>query len=352
MIVTTARRRFRSTVVVIAFVLISCIGLLNVDDGIREHVLDLGRPAWFYVSGLTRYNFRPTPLEQACLNGSAIRINAPGLPKAIPKIVHFVTGVDKPNPISLITWLAVRAVAANLGPNVEIRLHHVFLSEDGPWWPDVRDRVKLVRHRPSFLDNFTHIVPPPAEWHAAHKADVLRLQILKEHGGIYLDTDVILLRSLDVLLRGYRDVVMGYEGGHRRGLCNAVVLAKKGAPFLQRWYRSYDNFNPHDWSYNSVLLPAKFASTYPDEICPLSPAAFFWPTWTADQVAWMHEPLNGDEVVEATAAIERNGGSLFPGQLAYHATGSARFMRASTPSEILKEDTRFNLLVRRFIDVK
>ncbi|PFH59924.1 hypothetical protein XA68_11693 [Ophiocordyceps unilateralis] len=353
MTVSRARRKIRLLfIIVTSFLLINCFGILYIDGSIHDYLLELVRPTWFYVTGLTRYNFRPTTLEQACFNGSATRINAPGLPEAIPRVVHFITGVDRPNPITLITWLAVRAVAANLGPDVEIRLHHVFLSEDGPWWPEVRDRVTLVRHEPSFLDGFSGIKPPPPEWHPAHKADILRLQILSDHGGIYLDADVILLRPLDTLLSGRRDVIMGYEGGHRQGMCNAVILAKKGAPFLQRWYSLYDYFDPSLWNYHSVMLPAKLAAAYPDDICPLSPEAFFWPLWTDDQKAWMHRKLDRDEADEVAAAMERNGGALFPGQLAYHATGSAKHMRNPTPHGILTEDTRFNMLVRRYIDAK
>ncbi|RDA87099.1 hypothetical protein CP532_0170 [Ophiocordyceps camponoti-leonardi (nom. inval.)] len=349
MAIPRARRKFRLFVVAKILLFLGFFGVYF-DEDFRSNVVRVAGPTWFYISGLTRYDFRPTLEEQACLNGSAVRINAPGLTAGIPKIVHFITGVDRPNPITFINWLAIRAVAANLGPDVEIRLHYVHLSEEGPWWSDVRDRVRLVKHESNFVSPFSHIVPPPAEWHPAHKADILRLQILLEYGGIYLDNDVILLRPLDALLAGRRDVVMGYEGGHRQGLCNAVILAKKGASFLQRWYRLYDDFDPTDWNYHSVQLPAKLAAAYPHDICPLSPVAFFWPLWTTDQVAWMHKPLNRQEAVNVAAAIKRHGGVLFPGQLAYHATGAGAHMRASTTQELLAMDTRFNILVRRYVD--
>lgn len=32
-------------------------------------------------------------------------------------------------------------------------------------------------------------------WHYAHKADVIRLEALKEFGGIYLDVDVLVTRG-------------------------------------------------------------------------------------------------------------------------------------------------------------
>ncbi|PHH65372.1 hypothetical protein CDD81_2476 [Ophiocordyceps australis] len=326
--------------------------LLYSDASRQQAVIDVLQPYWSYASGLTRFDFQPTPLEQACFNGTAARINAPGLPETIPPIVHFITGVDEPNPVSIVTWLAVRAVVAQMGPGVEIRLHHVHLSQEGPWWPDVRKRVKLVRHQPEFLADFASTVPPPSQWRAAHKADVLRLQILRREGGIYLDTDVVLLRPLDALLSGRRDIVMAYEGGNRQGLCNGVILAKPGAPFVERWYRMYRDFDPTDWNYHSVLLPAKLAVQYPDDICPLSPAAFFWPLWTKDQVALMHRPLDASEAARVTEAMSRNHGALYPGQLAYHATGFKKHMTSATAHDILTQDTRFNLLVRRYVNME
>jgi mannosyltransferase OCH1-like enzyme len=37
-------------------------------------------------------------------------------------------------------------------------------------------------------------------YHVAHKADVVRLQALKETGGIYLDLDTISVKTIDRLL--------------------------------------------------------------------------------------------------------------------------------------------------------
>ncbi|PHH91777.1 hypothetical protein CDD83_10345 [Cordyceps sp. RAO-2017] len=320
------------------------------DDQLRDDALELVRPAWFYAIGLTRYDFKPSPDEQACLDGTARRVNAPGMPPAIPNIAHFVSGVDRPEPVSLMLWLSIRAAAANLGPGHEIRLHYVHLSEAGPWWNDVRGLVTLVPHQPGFLDDFAHLSPPPSKWDPAHKADVLRLQILRAEGGIYLDTDAIILRPLDKLLDGYRDVVLAYEGGHRRGLSNAVILAKPGAPFLERWYNSYNRFDAREWNYHSVILPAKLADQHAAEVCKLPPAAFYWPLWPLRQIDWMHAPLDARETAAVTAAMERTNGSLFDEQLIYHAWNhpAQKYMRNLTPERIKTENTRFNLLVRRY----
>lgn len=154
--------RWRRTCFYLLVTIVILLGFLYVNAELRDNTLNYIRPAWFYIDGLTRYDFKPTPDEQACLDGNATRINASGMLVDIPKVVHFVIGVDKPNPITLMLWLAIRAAAANL-QDCEIRLHYVYLSGQGPWWEDVRELVTLTRHGPEFLDDFLRIKPPPSQ---------------------------------------------------------------------------------------------------------------------------------------------------------------------------------------------
>ncbi|KAJ3476624.1 hypothetical protein NLG97_g9069 [Lecanicillium saksenae] len=146
---------------------------------------------------------------------------------------------------------------------------------------------------------------------------------------------------------------MGYEGGHRRAMANSVIFAKRGAPFVERWLARYDGFDPSIWDHHSVILPAALAREHPDEICRLSPAAFFWPLWTDSHVAWMHAPLDEDESARVAAAIHRNGGALYEEQVIYHAQNhaAARFMKHLTVDDIRTKNTRFNMLVRRYVNM-
>jgi mannosyltransferase OCH1-like enzyme len=81
----------------------------------------------------------------------------------------------------------------------------------------------------------------------AQKADIVRLELLVSHGGIYVDADVEGLRSFNTLLgsnafAGYEDqntipnAVMGCEKGHPAFvdlLNSALKLMEKGAPTWQ-----------------------------------------------------------------------------------------------------------------------
>lgn len=102
-----------------------------------------------------------------------------------------------------------------------------------------------------------------------------------------------------------------------------------------------------------MLLPKELADAHPREVCALAPDAFFWPTWTWRHIEWMHEPLSGLEAARWRAEIERHGGSLFENQLAYHAWGQMawdRHLKTLTPAVVRTRDTRFNLMLRRFLE--
>ncbi|KAK3492506.1 uncharacterized protein B0T23DRAFT_143478 [Neurospora hispaniola] len=380
--------------------------------------------------------FTPTNSELACLRGgggggggggghgsfpgsgsgsNSNKENETGHPShfsreaSIPNIVHFIYGLANPQShpsaghFDFLSYLAVRAALVSLQPTI-LNLHYTYLSSppspdpgadplSNPWirrlaqkWPD---KFRLVHHP-----------PPPEEEGAggsktsktqyAHLSDTLRLQILLEHGGIYLDIDVFAFRSFSPLLLSpgggggggrHWDTLLGYEGGSRWGLCNAVIVARPNATFIRRWLDTYENVDleKEAWNYRSVLLPKELAEqggndesgddvvlgkeeargkdgidAAKGDVCALPPDAFFWPTWTWRHIEWMHTPLKTKKEKDFwEGQIAKNGGGLFENQMAYHAWGQMawdRYLKWLTPEVIRTKDTRFNLLVRRFLE--
>ena len=72
------------------------------------------------------------------------------------------------------------------------------------------------------------------------------------------------------------------------GLCNAMIMARAGSSFLQRWYATYATFDQQDWNYHSVILPGKLAPHFADEITVLNHTAFFWPLWDTNGLRTMY----------------------------------------------------------------
>jgi len=202
-----------------------------------------------------------------------------------PQLVHFIFGLsDDPlqRHFSYAHYLAVRAAHVHLQP-ATLLLHHAHLPT-GEWWDAA---VGMLTLRRVALPRSVFGRPLA---HAAHRADVLRLQLLIRHGGIYLDLDVIALRPfapLLPLLQHEASFLLGREGhpdhGGFHGLCNAVLIARPNASFGHRWLRQYATFGSSSvgdqWSGLSVQFPVQLAAAHPREVVLLPHTAFFWPDW-------------------------------------------------------------------------
>ena len=121
------------------------------------------------------------------------------------------------------------------------------------WHPDARYEALLEIPEfevvPFGPDDIPKELNNHAVTHPAHMSDFRRMQVLLEHGGIYFDTDHILLRPLDELLR-FREV-FGRQGKNGRGYQVSV-----GAPNVgqQRTFRSLVAFE----SRSVILMRATF----------------------------------------------------------------------------------------------
>lgn len=99
--------------------------------------------------------------------------------------------------------------------------------------------------------------PGTDDW--AHKSDIIRLDALKKYGGIYIDTDVLVLRSFDHFRQ------FPFTMGNWRTpdldliLCNAVIVSTKDSDFLAKWYEMYRDANFECWDCESVVKPTEMA---------------------------------------------------------------------------------------------
>jgi hypothetical protein len=208
----------------------------------------------------------------------------------IPKILHYVFGMASDfggKPWSLVHHVCLKSAVERIKPD-QVFLYYEY-EPTGPWWKLSQSLVTLVK-----IAAPREIFGRPLA-HVAHQADVVRLQKLIEHGGIYLDADVLVQRSFDDLLD--HSTVLGLEGKSGEwGLANAVILAEPQAPFLKRWLAEYKTFRSKGrdefWNEHSVHLPSQMARKFPTEITVLSHKAFYWPLWTDEHLKLIFESAN------------------------------------------------------------
>lgn len=200
-------------------------------------------------------------------------------------------------------------------------------------------------------------------YHVAHKADVVRLQALKETGGIYLDLDTICVRPIKALLD--HSFIIGQElkaeyipknwrqkikytirkkfakqnANKITGLCNAALLAEKNSPFVNLWLDTYASFRSKGrdkyWNEHSVFIPIQLAAAHPDKITFLGPYAFHYPLYDKPGLESMFEKVTN-----------------FPEAYLHHLWESFSwepYLSKLTVKEIFEKDTTYNLIARRFL---
>lgn len=181
----------------------------------------------------------------------------------IPKIIHFINIGSRP--FTFIHFLAIYT-AWKVNADATIYMH---LTDEplGKWWEKARPLCTLNQ-----VERVESIFGNPVS-NPAHMADVIRLNMLEQYGGIYLDLDVVCINSFTPLLD--KTFVMGQEPDS--GLCNAVILSDKSASFLHQWKDNYRTFDTKKWNYHSVILPWKMSRAHPEQITILDKYSFFYP---------------------------------------------------------------------------
>jgi hypothetical protein len=176
----------------------------------------------------------------------------------IPRIIHHIWLGGSPSP-QLQTWMG------------SWTHHH----------PEWEHRVWTDDNLPTLRNDKEFRAAPSL----AQKADVLRYELLLEHGGLYVDTDFECYRSLDERLTG-PTLVMASEYGC---LTNSIMAGDAGHPYLQalvdelpeRLATSGDSVLPHVSSGPSFVdkVFCDMGLAFDPDVL-LLPSDYFFPAWT------------------------------------------------------------------------
>jgi hypothetical protein len=204
---------------------------------------------------------------------------------------HFVFGLKaQTEPLHIAFYLALESCRRVNAPD-EIHFHYRN-EPHGAWWERIRPhltlhqvsaRTALDASRYAHHDEGQFIVRHGLTY--AHEADLLRLQILRDGGGCYADMDTLFVRR-------YPDACFAHEfaiaeeaampstdanphGVLQASLCNAVMFARPGARFVERWLAEMPQRFDGTWSAHSCAAAARLARDQTDEV-RLLPWAWFY----------------------------------------------------------------------------
>jgi hypothetical protein len=278
----------------------------------------------------------------------------------IPNILHFVFGMREDfggKPFSLVHYLAIESAVQCNNPS-DVHFYYQF-EPHGFWWDEIKSKISLKK-----ITAPTEIFGNPL-LHVAHQADVVRLEALRTHGGVYLDLDTISIKALSAfnkekfvigqqffpkyafydahLLRiatGIRRLnIQAFTQPKIEGLCNAVMLSEKDGFFVTKWIESYRNFRSRGmddyWAEHSVALPMQLANEYPEQIKVLNPYKFHYPLYNNLGLQYLFEKTR-----------------VFKEAYIHHLWESHswhKYLSKLTVELIMNNDSTYNIIARKYL---
>lgn len=193
----------------------------------------------------------------------------------VPNIVHFIWLTQASYcciEFSMIHYMAIKLAVLLQQPS------RIYIYNDKPpinneWWD------KLCELDSTILSIITITAPRIINSHyiktPQHLADVMRICILYEYGGIYLDTDLLLLKRIPI--ETYTQVTMCQESD--RKLWNGFIAAPAMSPFMDRWLYEYELKYGTPlvgcwWAGASVETPMRLYRQTPDKVMILNKEIF------------------------------------------------------------------------------
>jgi hypothetical protein len=220
----------------------------------------------------------------------------------VPDLVHQIYDYNVPN---FFLFLSIQTIQYYLKPEK----HILWINIEGKhkrgawenWLKNTQNGTweyklfELVESKKLHVELLTFPSSPPGNtsiWtnNRAHKSDFVRMQVLKEQGGMYIDTDAYVISSAFHLLRmhdfvvSFDNIVNPPDSALPKRMNNGILLSKPNAVFLEIWMEKYKRFNPQSFDYDSSVVPYELATQYPDlvhiEQHRISPISFAFQTAT------------------------------------------------------------------------
>ena len=175
-------------------------------------------------------------LESTTISSTTTKISTENL-------VHFLGGFEFEN-FTLSSFLAVKAAKIN-GKASKIYFHYHKLEPEGDWFEKAKQ----------FIDK---IIPVPSsfilERTDAPMTDYVRLKILQEYGGIYLDLDVFVLKDLTSFWNA-SFVIANDKSTGTELVSNSFIATFKNNSFITTWMSFFTSTHTPDSDYYCCRLP-------------------------------------------------------------------------------------------------
>jgi hypothetical protein len=191
----------------------------------------------------------------------------------------------------------------------------------------IQQPISIFSHTPSAKD-------------FAHKSDIVRLNVLKAMGGIYIDTDILVFRSFDGLRNGV-SLAMGLQT-ETGDFCNGVIVARNDSKFLRAWYEGYKTADfAKCWDCHSVKYPSKLAVNMSGEVTILPVESFYDPSFGRNDIRELYS-----ENIGKKPRLQRPYKGKFGQHLWHTAPSAPYYLRQHRFQDVCNSTSMYNDMLR------
>src|SRR5690606_18187034 len=115
--------------------------------------------------------------------------------------------------------------------------------------------------------------PIIARYRYAHHSDVIRLDVLSRDGGMYADIDTIFVNPVpeewwesEAVIGWEAPVTYPDRSEPEPSLSNALLMARPGSSFIERWRDQIIEAMDGSWSGHSCRLATRLSERFPGEV--------------------------------------------------------------------------------------
>jgi len=232
------------------FILLTLFLVIVFKTQFQTKIKSLVNEKWIQIED---QNQNQNEWQKILINNLTFDHNITGYPiNIVPNIVHYILFTI--HEIQFSHFISFLSVLKNQRPD-QIYIHCDCNQLKGEYYKRVEklsNKTKtelIIRQIERPTEIFGHKLSK--EFLNWHSSDITRSRVLMEFGGIYLDRDVYVIKSLDVF-RKY-EMTLNWDDNHVLG--TQLLIAHKNARFLKLWLDSYHNYHPKEWYFNAGHYP-------------------------------------------------------------------------------------------------
>ena len=152
--------------------------------------------------------------------------------KPIPKIIHVI--YFKESDFQSHHYGCVMSMVKHM-PTYTIHLYNDIEPKNNHYWERIKKEptINIIPYkRPHQYDGFDLK-------HVQYAADVVRLELLYKHGGVYLDLDMLIIKNFETIINTGKDLYISEEGKRGGGWINSFIACKPKNEFINIWLNSF-----------------------------------------------------------------------------------------------------------------